>query len=307
MQSGPRELLLPGKIMSELSAHLFELIRLASTDLPAEVEGSLRDARDREVGSSSAHSVLETILKNVTLARQDATPICQDTGTPIFRVRFPGGYSMIALRNAIRTAVSDATRQSLLRPNAVDGLFGTNSGNNLGGEHFPSIHYEEIEGDTLTVDLILKGGGCENVGRQYSLPDADLGAGRDLEGVRKAALDAVFRAQGQGCAPGFLGIAVGGDRGTSYIASKEVFFDPVGLSHPEPEVAAMEQRITREANQLGIGPMGFGGKTTVLGARITGAYRLPASYFVSVSYMCWAFRRARLTLTNDHVAYNEYG
>jgi fumarate hydratase class I len=293
--------------MPDLSACLLELVRLASTDLPADVEQILSDAREREAGNSSAHSVMDTILKNVAIARQDATPVCQDTGTPIIRVRFPSTYSLNTLRSAIRTAVAEATSQSLLRPNAVEGLTGINSGNNLGGGHFPSIHFEEVEGDTLTVDLILKGGGCENVGRQYSLPDADLGAGRDLDGVRKAALDAVFRAQGQGCAPGFLGIAVGGDRGTSYIASKEVFFDPVGITHPEPEVAAMEQRITREANQLGIGPMGFGGKTTVLAARITGAHRLPASYFVSVSYMCWAFRRARMTLTHDQVVYNEYG
>lgn len=293
--------------MPELTACLFELIRLASTNLPVDVEKALNAARESEHDNSSARNVLETILQNVELARQDSMPICQDTGTPIFRVRFPGGYSLKTLRNAIRTAVAEATSQSLLRPNAVDGLTGINSGSNLGGDHFPSIHFEEVEGDTLTVDLILKGGGCENVGRQYSLPDADLGAGRDLEGVRKAALDAVFRAQGQGCAPGFLGIVVGGDRGTSYISSKEVFFDPLGLSHPEPEVAAMEQRITQEANQLGIGPMGFGGNTTVLATRISGAHRLPASFFVSVSYMCWAFRRARMTLTNDQVTYNEYG
>jgi len=293
--------------MPDLAACLFELIHLASTDLPVDVEKALSDARESEASSSSARSVLDTILQNVELARQDSMPICQDTGTPIFRVRFPGGYSIKNLRSAIRSAVAEATSQSLLRPNAVDGLTGINSSNNLGGEHFPSIHFEQVEGDTLTVDLILKGGGCENVGRQYSLPDADLGAGRDLDGVRKAALDAVFRAQGQGCAPGFLGIAVGGDRGTSYIASKEVFFDPVSTTHPEPEVAAMEERITQEANQLGIGPMGFGGKTTVLATRITGAHRLPASFFVSISYMCWAFRRARMTLTNEQVGYNNYG
>jgi len=293
--------------MPDLTHHLVELIRRASTDLPPDVEKALSSAHEHEAKNSSARSVVETILKNVALARQDSLPLCQDTGTPIFRVRFPRGYSLGELRSAIRGAVAEATRQSLLRPNAVDGISGVNSGNNLGGEHFPSIHFEEVEGNLLTVDLILKGGGCENVGRQYSLPDADLGAGRDLEGVRKATLDAVFRAQGQGCAPGFLGIAVGGDRGTSYIASKEVFFDPVNLSHPEPEVAAMEERITQEANQLGIGPMGFGGNTTVLATRITGAHRLPASFFVSVSYMCWAFRRARLTLTEDQVVYNDYG
>jgi len=293
--------------MPNLTHHLVELIRRASTDLPPDVENALATARKREAENSPARSVLKTILKNVALARQDTTPICQDTGTPIFRVRFPSGYSLGELRSAIRGAVAEATRQSLLRPNAVDGITGANSGNNLGGEYFPSIHFEEVENGTLTVDLILKGGGCENVGRQYSLPGADLGAGRDLEGVRKATLDAVFRAQGQGCAPGFLGIAIGGDRGTSYIASKEVFFDPLGLLHSEPEVAAMEEKITLEANQLGIGPMGFGGKTTVLATRITGAHRLPASFFVSISYMCWAFRRARLTLTGEQVAYNYYG
>ena len=122
-----------------------------------------------------------------------------------------------------------------------------------------------------------------------------LNAGRDLDGVRKVALDTVFHAQGMGCAPGFLGIAIGGDRGTSFMASKEVFFEPVGSHHNDPEIAALEKRITSEANELQIGPMGFGGKPTILGTRIIGVHRLPASYFVSVSYMCWAFRRRRLT------------
>ena len=292
--------------MPGISAQLVELIRLASTELPKDVEKSLMAARRNEAEGTPARRVIDTVLKNSALARESSTPICQDTGTPIFRVRFPSEYSLKELKTEIRDAVAEATRLSLLRPNAVDGLSGVNSGDNLGGEHFPSIHFEEVEGDTLTIDLILKGGGCENVGRQYSLPDAELGATRDIEGVRRAALDAVFRAQGQGCAPGFLGIAIGGDRGTSYLASKEVFFEPIGRQLPNPEVAVMEERITREANQLGIGPMGFGGRTTILGTRITGAHRLPASFFVSVSYMCWAFRRARLAITGEKVEFNNY-
>ncbi len=280
---------------------------MASTDLPMDVENALRTARENEEKDSAAQSVLNAILENVSLARESSTPICQDTGTPIFRVRYPTGFSMRDLQSQIRSAAEEATKKSWLRPNAVDGLTGINSGNNLGGEHFPSIHFEEIEHESLTIDLILKGGGCENVGRQYSLPDIELGAGRDLEGVCKAALDAVFHAQGLGCAPGFLGVAVGGDRGTSYLASKEVFFEPVGRHHPNPEIAALEDRITHEANQLGIGPMGFGGKTTLLGTRITGAHRLPASFFVSVSYMCWAFRRVRLTIHGEKVEFNQYG
>lgn len=289
--------------MQDLKEAILELIRLAATDLPPDVEAALRQSVEREVTGSAARGALETILKNVELARQNATPICQDTGTPIFYVYHPEGWSTRRLKEQIRSAVSEATALSYLRPNAVDTLSGKNSGNNLGDEHFPSIHFEEVEDETLRIDLMLKGGGCENVGAQYSLPNATLGAGRDLAGVRKVVLDAVHKAQGKGCAPGVLGIAIGGDRGSSYSASKEVLFQPLGESNPDPELAALEGRLTEEANQLGIGPMGFGGETTVLGTRITGMHRLPASYFVSISYMCWAYRRRSLTVLGDQVSY----
>jgi fumarate hydratase class I len=207
------------------------------------------------------------------------------------------------LRDQIRQAVAQATALSYLRPNAVNTLTGKNTGNNLGEKHFPSIHFEEVEGDTLTIQLMLKGGGCENVGAQYKLPDSQLGAGRDLAGVRKAVLDAVYQAQGKGCAPGVLGVAIGGDRGSAYAASKEVLFTSLESTDSENELAAFEQKLTEEANQLGIGPMGFGGKTTVLGTKVTGLHRLPASYFVTISYMCWAYRRRQLTVTDNQVSY----
>lgn len=289
--------------MPVLTEPILELIRLAATDLPPDVEAALRQAVEREAPGSAARGVLEAILKNVELARQNSTPICQDTGTPIFYVYHPEGWSTRRLKEQIRAAVAEATRRAYLRPNAVDALTGKNSGDNLGDEHFPSIHFEETEGDTLTIDLMLKGGGCENVGAQYSLPNAPLGAGRDLAGVRKVVLDAVHKAQGKGCAPGILGVAIGGDRGSSYYASKEVLFNKLEEANPEPELAALEARLTQEANQLGIGPMGFGGNTTVLGTKITGLHRLPASYFVSVSYMCWAYRRRRMVYQEGTVSY----
>jgi fumarate hydratase, class I len=289
--------------MDDITDRLLELMRIASTDLPPDVESSLRKAVEQEEPGSAACGALETILKNVELSRQNATPICQDTGTPIFYVRYPEGRSTRKLRKQIETAVATATKRSYLRPNAVESLSGKNSGNNLGDQHFPTIHFEEVEGDTLTVDLMLKGGGCENVGAQYSLPDTELGAGRDLAGVRKVVLDAVHKAQGQGCAPGILGVAIGGDRGSSYYASKEVLFQNMEEQNPDPALANLETRLTDEANQMGIGPMGFGGKTTVLGTKITSMHRLPASFFVSVSYMCWAYRRRRMTLRGDEVTY----
>ena len=289
--------------MQDLTGQILELVRLAATDLPPDVEKSIQEAAEREEPGSAARGALDTILKNVALARQNSTTICQDTGTPIFYVYYPDGWSTRRIRKQIEAAVVEATERAYLRPNSVDSLTGKNSGNNLGGDHFPSIHFEEVEGDTLTIDLILKGGGCENVGAQYSLPNTALGAGRDLAGVRKVVLDAVQKAQGKGCAPGILGVAIGGDRGSSYYASKEVLFRKMDESSPEPQLAAMENRLTEEANQMGIGPMGFGGKTTVLGTKITSLNRLPASYFVSVSYMCWAYRRRRMTVTGDQISY----
>ena len=289
--------------MRDLTEPILELVRLAATDLPADVEAGLSAAVEREELGSAAHGALETILKNVELARQNSTPICQDTGTPIFYVHYPGGWSTLRLREQIQNAVAEATRRAYLRPNAVDTLSGVNSGDTLGDEHFPTIHFTEVEGDTLTFDLMLKGGGCENVGAQYSLPNNDLGAGRDLAGVRKVALDAVYKAQGKGCAPGILGIAVGGDRGSSYSASKEVLLRQLDDSNTNPELDELENRLTEEANQLGIGPMGFGGKTTVLGTKITGMHRLPASYFVTVTYMCWAYRRRQMKVSGDEITY----
>lgn len=289
--------------MKDLSAEILELVRLAATDLPPDIETALHRALQNEQPGSAAHGALETILKNVQLSRQNSTPICQDTGTPIFYVYYPEGWSTRRLRAQIEAAVAEATHRSFLRPNSVDSISGKNSGDNLGGEHFPSIHFEEVEGETLTIDLMLKGGGCENVGAQYSLPNAALGAGRDLEGVRRVTLDAVHKAQGQGCAPGVLGVAIGGDRGSSYTASKQVLFPILDEPNPNPELAALENRLTEEANQLGIGPMGFGGNSTVLGTRITSLNRLPASYFVTISYMCWAYRRRRMIWQNDQVSY----
>jgi fumarate hydratase class I len=289
--------------MQDLIEALVELIRRTSSDLPPDVEQALKTARDHEEQGSAAQGALDTILDNVALARRDSTPICQDTGTPIFYVHYPTGWSTKALKAQIRDAIAKATQLTYLRPNAVDSISGVNSGDNLGDDAFPTIHFEEVDGDELIIDLMLKGGGCENVGAQYALPDGRLGAGRDLAGVRKVVLDAVHQAQGKGCAPGVLGVAIGGDRGSSYARSKEALFRPLDDPHPDGELANMENRLTAEANSLGIGPMGFGGKTTVLGTKIEGMHRLPASFFVSISYMCWAHRRQRMIVRGDDIRY----
>ena len=283
----------------DLTDQFVELVRRAATRLPADMENALSAAKKREDQGSAAEGALDTILLNVEMAREHSTPICQDTGTPIFEVYFPLGISTRALADQIRKAVGIATENSYLRPNAVDSLTGINSGDNT-GEDFPTMHFHEWEEDHIHVDLLLKGGGCENVSTQYNLPDAGLKAGRDLEGVRRTVLDAVYKAQGRGCGPAVLGVAVGGDRGSSYIKSKQQLFRQLDDENPNRELAELENEIYEQANELGIGPMGFGGKTTVLGVKIAAQHRLPASYFVSVAYMCWANRRAHMDVAlND--------
>jgi fumarate hydratase, class I len=289
--------------MKDLFDGILELIRKTSTDLPQDIEAALRRSLENEEAGSAARGALETILKNVQLSRENSTPICQDTGTPIFYVQYPEGTSTRNLSETIKEAIAEATKRSYLRPNSVNALTEKNTGNNLGDGHFPVIHFTEVDGHVLTIELLLKGGGCENVGAQYSLPYNTLGAGRDLAGVRKVVLDAVQKAQGQGCAPGVLGVSIGGDRGTGYSASKEVLYRELDDTNTEQKLAALEQRLTEEANLLGIGPMGFGGKTTVLGTKMIGMHRLPASYFVTISYMCWAYRRRRMTVSDDEIKY----
>jgi fumarate hydratase class I len=288
---------------SDLKDNFLELVRRAATDLPADVEAALQTALEREEPGSAAAGALETLLENVALARANSTPVCQDTGTLIFDVHHPASMSSRALRVQIEEAVAEATQRSYLRPNAVDPVTGRNSGNNL-GVAFPTFHFEEWEEDFLKADLLLKGGGSENVSMQYKLPYGPLKAGRDLEGVRRVVLDTVLQAQGKGCAPGVLGVALGGDRGTGFARAKAALFRPLGEPSPLPELAELEERLLGECNELGVGPMGFGGKTTVLGVNIETAHRLPACYFVSVAYMCWACRRARMEIRDDAVTYS---
>jgi fumarate hydratase class I len=280
----------------EFTDALVELVRRAATQLPADMERALKEGVEEEAHGSAARGALDSILQNVQLARTHSTPICQDTGTPIFEIFHPLGVSTRAVADQVRKAVAIATERAFLRPNAVDPLTGKNSGDNT-GEDFPTLHFHEWERDHLHVDLVLKGGGCENVSTQYKLPDGRLGAGRDLDGVRRVVLDAVHQAQGKGCAPGVLGVAIGGDRGSSYIKAKQQLLRGLDEANADASLAELEATLTREANDLGIGPMGFGGRTTVLGVKIGSQHRLPASYFVSVAYMCWANRRASMDVS----------
>ena len=284
--------------MSRLVEQAVELIRRTATDLPDDVEAAILEARSREQEGSTAWNVLDSLVRNIALARQEGAPICQDTGLLNFFVSVPPGSDIRGLRRDLVEAARIATREGLLRPNAVDPVTGKNSGDNVGAG-LPHFSFEEHDRPEITIDLMLKGGGSENVGAQYRLPDQALKAGRDIRGVEKCIIDAVFRAQGFGCAPGIIGVCIGGDRAGSYEAAKKQLLRRLDDRNPDAELDALETRMKAGLNELGIGPMGFGGRTTVLGVKVGKLHRHPACFFVSVAYCCWASRHRRLTLTDN--------
>jgi fumarate hydratase class I len=277
---------------------MVDLITRTSTDLPPDVRAAMGLALRQEEPATRAGQALTIIAQNIDQAAACDGPICQDTGMPTFEVKVPLGADQMWMRQRIRDAVAEATRRGKLRPNSVDSITGENSGDNL-GPGTPIIHFDQWAEPDIEVRLILKGGGCENTNAQYSLP-AELDrlgrADRTLEGVRKAILHAIWKAQGKGCSPGAVGVCVGGDRTSGYAHAKEQLFRTLNDTNADPRLAALEASIMEEANRLAVGPMGFSGNTSLIGCKIGALNRLPASFFVSVAYDCWAFRRLGVRL-----------
>jgi fumarate hydratase class I len=284
--------------MEHFEESILQLVIETSTNLPPDVRRAIAGAMAKEEQGTRSSLALQTIAVNVDMACDNTGAICQDTGMPTFEIKTPVGVNQIEMKGQIREAIVEATKLGKLRPNSVDSLTGKNSGNNL-GPGTPVIHFEQWEGDDIEVRLILKGGGCENMNIQYSVPCElpHLGrADRNLDGVRKCIMHAVWQAQGYGCSIGALGVAIGGDRASGYQHAKEQLFRSLDDINQNPELAKLESYVMENANRLGIGTMGFGGTTTLIGCKIGAYNRLPACYFVSVAYDCWAFRRLGVVL-----------
>ncbi|NOZ26215.1 MAG: fumarate hydratase [Nitrospirae bacterium] len=278
--------------MLKLKDGIVELYRKVATSLPSDVENALKKAHAAEE-DGIAKKAMDVVLENIRLARKISRPICQDTGVPTFFIRIPEQLSQKELRDIIADATREATEKVPLRPNAVDVLTDRNSGDNT-GRNVPIIYFEETDEHVLTIDLMLKGSGCENAGQTYKLPAEEIGAQRDLDGVRKCIIDTVFKAQGRGCPPYTLGVGIGATKDQVSVLAKRQLLKKIDEGTGDEKILALQERVLEELNRMGIGPLGFGGKTTVIGVNIDYNHRHPASYFVDVSVCCWANRRGRL-------------
>lgn len=294
--------------MNKLYKSMYDLIVETSTKLPKDVRRAIAKAKLSESAGTRAAMSLATITNNITMADEKVSPICQDTGLPTFKIKTPVGVNQLEIKKVIKEAIVQATKDGKLRPNSVDSLTGANSGDNL-GDGVPVIKFEQWEKDYIDARLILKGGGCENKNIQYSLPCELEGlgrAGRDLDGIRKCVMHSVYQAQGQGCSAGVIGVGIGGDRTSGYELAKEQLFRSLDDENTVPELKELEEYVMENANKLGIGTMGFGGETTLLGCKVGVAHRIPASFFVSVAYNCWAYRRLGVKISPETGEINEW-
>ena len=283
-------------MIDKLSEQIYDLIVKTSTDIPEDVEKALLDAMQKEhsAGNTIASNQLNLMLENIKLARNLTRPLCQDTGLINFYVEIPASFDKINFVTAAEKAIIKATDEGILRKNSVCSLSGKNSGTNL-GIGTPAFYWGESDND-IKIKLLLKGGGSENVGIQYALPDIALSAGRDIDGVRKCILDAVNKAQGKGCPPSILSVVIGGDRASGYATAKKEFFRKIGERSENPELAEFETKVLNEINSSGIGTMGLGGGITSLDLFVTALNRHPASFFVTISQMCWSCRRGECVI-----------
>lgn len=283
--------------MLRLRDGIIELYKKAATSLPTDVERALRSAYEVETESLSRES-LGIILENISISRSQGRPLCQDTGFPVFFIKAPKGLSQRLIKETIIDATKIATQKIPLRPNAVNVITEKNTGDNT-GELFPLIYFEETEEQSLEIDLMLKGGGCENLSQTYKLPTTfsydgqKIAVERDFDGVRKCILDAVIMAQGRGCPPYTIGVAIGGAKDQVAFIAKRQLLRKIDDTNPNKAVSELEKGLLEDINKLGIGT-GLGGKTTAIGVKIGTGHRHPASYFVEVSFSCWANRRAKL-------------
>ena len=269
------------------TAVAFDLIETAASTLPSDVKHALQGSFEKET-NLTGKTQLEAILRNIELAEKQRLPICQDTGILSFFVKAGSRVKNLEqIEPALKKAVEKATEQIPLRPNAVDPFTQKNSGNNV-GRNVPSVYWEIVPGDEVEFTVMMKGGGSENVNVLGMLNPS-----QGVEGLKTFVVDAVVKAGGQPCPPTVLGVAVGGGTDIAVTLAKKALLRSLEEPNSDPKLAELEHQLLKAANSTGIGPMGLGGDTTVLGVHIDYAFRHPASFPAAIVFSCWCDRRAK--------------
>ena len=271
----------------------FSPLKLAVVQLPSDVKDALKRAYKEET-SEAGRVQLEAILKDIELAEKENTPLCQDTGIIIFYVKAGAkAKDLDMVQPALQKATQRATKEIPLRPNAVDPFTQKNSGDNT-GKCIPYINWEITNGDSIEITAFPKGGGSENV-----CTIGMITPGEGVKGLKKFVIDAIIKAGAMPCPPTIVGVAAGGGADIAMKLAKATLLRPLSEPNPNSDLANLEKELYEAANSTGIGPMGLGGKFTVLGVKVDYAYRHPASYPVAVAFQCWAARRATARINSD--------
>jgi len=277
--------------MEELTIAIVELYRSSVSNIPDEITSFY--TRFQKNANGNGLFVIDNILQNIDVASKNKIAVCQDTGIPYLFVRHNKKFSTAEIKKSIIDATVQATQQNLLRPNAVDPIKNENSEDNKGID-FPVIYFEEHENDNIMIELLLKGGGSENIGLTYSLPDKTMDAHRDIDGIKKCVIDAILKAQGKGCPPYIISVGIGGSKDVVAHISKKGLLRKIEDKNPDATLNALEEDLLTDINNLKIGPMGLGGDLTALKVIVNKASRHPATFFVEVCFSCWALRRGAL-------------
>jgi len=268
-----------------------ELLRRTVVRLPPDVEAALRKAYEAETDEVPKMQ-LKAILDNIDMASEGNTPMCQDTGVPIFYVTLPRDCA-VDVGKGIVDGVRLATKEVPLRPNGVHPLTRKNPGDNV-GERMPYINWKVGDQDHIEISVMTKGAGSENMSQMAMLTPS-----QGLKGVKEFVLNTVLRAGSNPCPPTILGVGIGGSSDICMKLAKEALLRPIDVRHRDPEIAALETDLLEAVNMLGIGPMGLGGRTTTLGINVEYAYCHTASLPVGVNVQCWAGRHGTVRIQPD--------
>lgn len=277
---------------ADIKNGIIQLIKKAETELPTDVINALKKAYRIEEGI--AKTQIEAILKNIDIAKKSGRPMCQDTGIQTFFVEIGVDFQHInKLKGLILDAVKIATMKIPLRPNTVDPFSGKNHKDNT-GDNIPYITWDFVEGSDVYIIALPKGGGSENMSKLGMLKP-----GVGIEGVKDFVVTEMIKAGGNPCPPTIVGVGIGGGADLAMKLGKKSLLRPVGDRHKDKTIAAIEEELIKRINDSGIGPMGLGGKTTVLDVHIEKAHRHPASLPVGIAVQCWANRRAKMVIHSD--------